>query len=69
MKFGAREFRISHDGSKQGLRMGVTAGGKNVFVEFSTRRGELGAEYLTRYEADKLIDWLKVKRDELGDNT
>ena len=55
------EFRIAHGGSKQGLRMGVTVGGKHVFVEFSTRRGDTGSEYLTKYETDHLVKWLKDK--------
>ncbi len=66
-KSGRKVFGISHDSSKQALRLGTTVGGKCVFVEFSTRKGDVGSEYLTRTETDQLIDWLRVKREQLSD--
>ena len=60
-------FGISHDGSKQALRLGTTVGGACVWVEFSTRNGGIGSEYLTKTETTELIDWLRVKREQLAD--
>jgi len=57
------EFKICHEGTQQKVYMGLTVCRKNLYFGFSTRKGDLGSEYLTKYETKKLIDWLKQKHE------